>query len=283
MSTRPRPIPRPEPDPTTHVASSPGVLSVRSARVKHARRLAARSFRAKTGEFLAEGPQAVREALTLAGTVIEVFATAEASRRHEAWQADGLTWHVVDDDVLVEIADSVQPQGIVARCRDLTRTIASIEAIAWRLVIVCFEIRDPGNLGAVIRVADAAGADAVLVIGDSVDPLNPKVVRSTAGSLFHLPIVVERDADRALTLIGRRDVQLLAADGGGEAQLFDDAVDLARPTAWLMGNEAHGLPMAVRERCDQVVGVPIYGRAESLNLATAAAVCAYASAHALRG
>ncbi|WP_246065178.1 TrmH family RNA methyltransferase [Aeromicrobium piscarium] len=265
------------------MASSPGVLSVRSARVKHARRLATRSFRVKTGEFLAEGPQAVREALTLAGTVIEVFATAEASRRHKAWQADGLTWHVVDDDVLVEIADSVQPQGIVARCRDLTRTIASIEAIAWRLVIVCFEIRDPGNLGAVIRVADAAGADAVLVIGDSVDPLNPKVVRSTAGSLFHLPIVVERDADRALTLIGRRDVQLLAADGGGEAQLFDDAVDLARPTAWLMGNEAHGLPMAVRERCDQVVGVPIYGRAESLNLATAAAVCAYASAHALRG
>ncbi len=258
------------------------MLTVRSARVKHARRLATRSFRAKTGEFLAEGPQAVREALTVAGNVIEVFATAEATRRHDSWRTPGLTWQVVEDDVLAEIADSVHPQGIVARCHDLTRPIASTEAIAWRLVVVCFEIRDPGNLGAVIRVADAAGADAVLVIGDSVDPLNPKVVRSTAGSLFHLPVVVERNVDRALEMIARRGVQVLAADGGGEARLFDGSVDLARPTAWVMGNEAHGLPASVRERVDQVVSVPVYGRAESLNLATAAAVCVYASAHALR-
>jgi len=262
------------------VAGQPSELTVRSARVRHARRLAARSFRAKTGEFLAEGPQAVREALTLPGAVLEVFATERAAAQHAERRSAEPPWHVVDERVLAELADSVHPQGIVARCRDVTRSLESIVALHLRLVLVCAEIRDPGNLGAVIRCADAAGADAVLLAGDCVDPLNPKAVRSTAGSLFHLPVLVERDLDRAVSRLRELGLSLLAADRDGETGLFD--ADLSRPTAWLVGNEAHGLPETVRDAADELIGVPVYGRAESLNLATAAAVCLYASAQALR-
>lgn len=257
--------------------ASPGELTVRSGRVKHARRLATRAFREKTGEFLAEGPQAVREALAEPEVVIEVFATVEATERYADWVAQAPEWNVVDDEVLHAIADSVSPQGVVARCHSVLGTLIDIDPAAL-LIVVCAEIRDPGNLGAVIRCADAAGADAVIVAGNSVDPLNSKVVRATAGSIFHLPIAVEEDAAATIAALQERGLQVLAADAGGASGLFDSDLDLAVPTAWLMGNEAHGLPASLSELADRVVALPIFGRAESLNLATAAAVCLYASA-----
>lgn len=261
--------------------ASPGDLTVRSGRVKIARRLATRAFRVKSGEFIAEGPQAVREALTGEGVVIEVFATVEATERYPELEAQAETWHVVTDDVVEAIADSVTPQGLVARCHSVLGTLSDLPADV-RLVVVCAEIRDPGNLGAVIRCADAAGADAVVVAGESVDPLNPKVVRATAGSLFHLPIAVEDDVDDTIVELRSRGMQVLAAAGSGDTGLFDDDLDLVAPTAWLMGNEAHGLPDALIAAADRAVHVPIFGRAESLNLATAAAVCLYTSAREQR-
>ncbi|WP_313406490.1 RNA methyltransferase [Aeromicrobium sp.] len=257
--------------------ASPGDLTVRSGRVKIVRRLATRAFRVKTGEFVAEGPQAVREALAERDVVIEVFATVEATERYPELEAQAETWHVVTDDVVEAIADSVTPQGLVARCHSVLGTLTDVPADA-RLVVVCAEIRDPGNLGAVIRCADAAGAAAVVVAGESVDPLNPKVVRATAGSLFHLPIAVEDDVESVIAELQSRGMQVLAADGAGETGLFDDDLDLVAPTAWLMGNEAHGLPDSLVAAADRAVHVPILGRAESLNLATAAAVCLYTSA-----
>ncbi|MEV7396525.1 RNA methyltransferase [Aeromicrobium sp. NPDC092404] len=252
--------------------------------MKHTRRLATRAFRAETGEFLAEGPQAVREALTVSGAVVEVFATETGTAQHgdlaEAAREAAVPWHVVADDVVDSIADTVQPQGLVARCRIPESSLAALLATTPGFIVVCADIRDPGNAGAVIRCADAAGADGVVLVGDSVDPYNPKSVRATVGSIFHLPVVVERDIAGALTSLRDLGLQVLAADGGGQLGLFDDALDLTRPTAWLMGNEAWGLPARTRDLADHVVSVPIYGRAESLNLATAAAVCLYASARA---
>lgn len=263
-------------------ASRHGELTVRSGRVKHAKRLATRAFRADTGEFLAEGPQAVREALDTDAT-LEVFATAAATEHHPELRAKAesaaIAWHVVTDDVVEAIADSVTPQGLVARCVSTIGTLDDLAADA-ALVLVCADMRDPGNAGAVIRCADAAGVDAVILSGDSVDPTNPKAVRATAGSLFHLPILVHRDHDEVVTALRERGIQVLAADGRGVVSLYDPALDLARPTAWVMGNEAKGLSQHQREASDAVVSVPIYGRAESLNLATAAAVCLYASAQA---
>ena len=230
-------------------------------------------MRATSGEFLAEGPQAVREALAV-GAVLEVFATP----KFDAWQssADGSVWHTVDETVVADIADAVTPQGIVARCRSVVQSLDALPAQA-HLVAVGVDVRDPGNAGSIVRAADAAGADAVVFAGDSVDPLNPKAVRATVGSLFHLPVIVERDAGAVVAALRERGAVVLAADGGGEANLFD--VDLDRPTAWLFGNEAHGLGGSA-ELADLRVAIPIYGRAESLNLATAAAVCLYASARA---
>ncbi len=141
-------------------------------------------------------------------------------------------------------------------------------------------MRDPGNAGNVIRTADAAGADAVVLAGQSVDAYNPKTVRSTVGSLFHLPFAVEADPATAVRAAQARGLTVLAADGAGEVDLFE--ADLAGPTAWLFGNEAWGLPAELAALADHRVAIPIHGRAESLNLSTAAAVCLYASARAQR-
>jgi TrmH family RNA methyltransferase len=232
-------------------------------------------MRATTGEFLAEGPQAVREALAV-GAAIEVFATP----RFDDWRtsADAPAWHAVDDEVVADIADAVTPQGIVARCRSVVQTLDALPTDV-RLVAVGVDVRDPGNAGSIIRAADAAGADAVVFAGDSVDPLNPKAVRATVGSLFHVPVIVDRDLAAVVAALRARGVSLLAADGGGEADLFD--TDLTPRTAWLFGNEAHGLGTSA-DVADRRVAIPIYGRAESLNLATAAAMCLYMSARAQR-
>ncbi|HEX7187732.1 MAG TPA: RNA methyltransferase, partial [Actinomycetes bacterium] len=144
--------------------------------------------------------------------------------------------------------------------------------------------RDPGNVGTVLRTADAAGAQAVLLTGDSVDPYNGKCVRASAGSIFHLPVSVGRAVAEDLPALRAAGLRVLAADGHADLDL-DAATDaglLSGPTAWVFGNEAWGLPEVTRALADEVVKVPIHGRAESLNLAAAAAVCLYASARAQR-
>jgi len=140
---------------------------------------------------------------------------------------------------------------------------------------VLAHVRDPGNAGTVIRGADALGADAVLVSEGSVDVHAPKVVRSTAGSLFHLPVVTGLDLAETLATLRAHGIRTLAADGAATTLLPD--VDLSSAHAWVMGNEAWGLTDEVRSGCDDVVAVPIRGHAESLNLAMAATLCLYAS------
>jgi TrmH family RNA methyltransferase len=152
------------------------------------------------------------------------------------------------------------------------------------LTVLLAQVRDPGNAGTVIRTAEADGASAVLLSHGAVDGYNAMCVRASAGSLFHLPIAVEVDVPTTVGALRVSGVQVLAADGAGGTDLDDlaDAGRLAAPTAWLFGNEAWGLPADVAALADEVVRVPIHGRAESLNLATAAAVCLYASARAQR-
>ncbi|HUR73763.1 MAG TPA: RNA methyltransferase [Sporichthya sp.] len=260
------------------------LTNIRAAPVAAARRLAKRTFRTQDRRFLAEGPQAVREALGLPGNVVELFVTGEAIGRHAELlaAADGLPVHRVSGQVMSAIAQTVTPQGVVAICRFLDVPLA-LDPVP-RLVALLAEVRDPGNAGTVIRVADAAGADAVVLTRSSVDLYNPKCARASAGSVFHLPVTVEADVAATVAALRAVGVQVLAADGSGAADLddLDAAGELAGPTAWLFGNEAWGLPTDLRDLADSVVRVPIHGRAESLNLATAAAVCLYASARAQR-
>ncbi len=264
------------------------LTSTRSPRVSAARRLAKRAFRAADGRFLAEGPQSVREAATVPGVLIDVFATAEAAARHadilDACRQTGAPVAVVSGEVMASIAQTVTPQGIAAVCRRLDVPLGDVLAGSPRLVTVLVNARDPGNTGTVIRTADAAGADAVILTDASVDPYNGKCVRATAGSLFHLPLVLGGITERSTDALRAAGLTILAADGAGDVDL-DDALDsgqLARPIAWMFGNEAWGLPEETRSLADVVVRVPIHGRAESLNLAAAAAVCLYASARAHR-
>jgi RNA methyltransferase, TrmH family len=268
--------------------SGPELTSARAPRVKAAQRLAKRAFRAREGRFLAEGPQAVREAVGRPGTVLELFLTRDAGERYAdivaAGEEGGAPAHLVSGEVMLALSQTVTPQGLVAVCGVLDVPLRDLLATAPRLVAVLAHVRDPGNAGTVLRAADAAGAGGVVLTGGSVDPYNGKCVRASAGSLFHLPVVVGRDAADELPALRAAGLRVLAADAHADTDL-DEAADsglLDGPTAWVFGNEAWGLPPETRALADTVVRVPIHGRAESLNLATAAAVCLYASARAQR-
>ncbi|UZX02594.1 RNA methyltransferase [Arthrobacter sp. CDRTa11] len=282
----------------------------RADRVREVAKLAGRPARLKREQFLVEGPQAVREALKLhqqrlaagaTGVVHEVFASEACLDRYPEFEdlAEGTNARLATEEVLAAMADTVNPQGIIAVCGFVDISLEEVLDAGPRLIAVLCQVRDPGNAGTVLRAADAAGADAVVLTGSSVDIYNPKAVRSTAGSLFHLPVVLGADIEEVAAACRARGIGLLAADGYGDLNLDTlqdenaarrmsgsgaaSAYQLEDPTAWLFGNEAQGLSEAELALADHRVAVPVYGAAESLNLGTAATVCLYASARSQQG
>lgn len=258
----------------------------RSPRVRAVAKLSKRSARQDTGLFLLEGPQAAREALAyVPDSVLELYATPAAMDKHvdirDAARDAGLRVEFTTEGVLDAMADTVTPQGIVAVARQSPTAVKDVFASSPRLVAICEEVRDPGNLGTIIRAADAAGADAVVLTGRSVDPYNPKVVRSTTGSIFHLPIAVGADLSDVVDRAHGAGMRVVAADVDGSDFLASRHL-LSEPTAWLFGNEARGLEEGALAHTDLALRLPIYGRAESLNLATAASICLYETAFAQR-
>jgi TrmH family RNA methyltransferase len=282
----------------------------RADRVRDVAKLATRAARNRRRQFLAEGPQAVREALRLDAerravgaepVVVELYASEPCLSRHpeiaHLAEATGRL-RLADDEVLAAMADTVNPQGIVAVCTMLDVPLASVLAPRPRLLAVMCRVQDPGNAGTILRAADSAGAAAVVLTAGSVDIYNPKAVRSTAGSIFHVPVVLGVDPADFAAAARAAGLGILAADGGGPLDLdgLQDAAAGRRaggngdageyrlddPTAWLFGNEAQGLSEAEKDLADHRVAVPLYGRAESLNVGTAATVCLYASARSQR-
>ncbi len=276
--------------------AGPDLTNPRSERVKAVRALSGRSVRLRAGRFLVEGPQSVREIVREApARVRDLYVTPDGADRYAEILADAaaarLRVHLATDEVVQAMSPDAQGLLAVAEMHDVG--LPAVLASAPRLVAVLARVRDPGNAGTVIRAADAAGADAVVLTAESVDVHNPKVVRSTAGSMFHLPVTAGAPLAEVTDGLRAAGLTVLAADGAGDHDLDDllDAVgqapraglpDLTRPTAWVFGNEAWGLPEEDRALADAVVRVPIRGRAESLNLATAATVCLYASSRAQR-
>ena len=252
--------------------------------LRAARALLRSKERKSTGRFLAEGPQAVREALKVPSTVEAVFFRWAAVLDHvdllDAARAAEVPHYAVSEQNLITMSDTVTPQGVVAVCRAMDVPLAEALADVPQLVVICAQIRDPGNAGTVIRCADAFGADAVILSSDSVEVYNPKTVRASVGSIFHLPLVEGVDLAEAIDACRAAGLQVFATDGESGTELTDLTDRLAQPTAWVMGNESWGLPTEHLQLADTTVAVPIYGAAESLNLATAAAVCLYASASA---
>lgn len=259
------------------------VANTRSDRVRRHRSLAGRSARVRHGLFLVEGPQGVREAVRHApGRVRELFATFEAAERHPDVVAAARESGVLLRWATAEVVEAMSSdaQGLLAIVAIVRAELADVIARPPKLVAVMSQVRDPGNAGTVIRAADAAGADAVVLTTGSVDLHSPKVVRSSAGSLFHLPVVAGVELGAALGALREAGLTVLAADGGGEHDVEDSPM-LSEPTAWLFGTEAHGLSAQELALADATVRVPLRGRAESLNVAMAATICLYASSREL--
>ncbi|MBO0853926.1 MAG: RNA methyltransferase [Nocardia sp.] len=266
-------------------------LSERNPRVVSAVKLHRAAARRKAGLFLAEGANSVAAALDTERVDELFYSCAAAEREHElvaTAAALGVRTTLVGDRAAAHLGETVTPPGLVAVCRILDRPPAEVlapESITGRgpMLAVPVRIADPGNAGTLIRVADAVGADGVVLAGDSVDPHNGKCVRAAAGSLFHVPLARDRDVDAVLSALRERGITILATTARGEVDL-DDADELlggageSGGTAWLFGNEAHGLDAAVAARADHRVRIPIHGRAESLNLAAAASICLYTNA-----
>lgn len=293
-----------------HLLSNP-----RAERVRRTAALATRPGRRKQGLFLAEGPQPVRETLKLWLRTWQAGAAAHGLPELDALYYDeaALTRHpdiaallaqvrgvLLDPqaglprearvflreatpEVLAAMGDAESSQGMLAVCRTPT-TCADPDELeptlaGATLVPALLGLQDPGNVGTIIRTADAAGAGVVVLCPGTVDPWSPKVVRSAAGSHFHLPILTGADPDRFVALARRAGLQVLAADGHGELSLPHLGTPQL-PTLWLLGHEAHGLSETEKALADHRVAIPLYGQAESLNVATAATVCLYTSAMA---
>ncbi|MFT0847070.1 RNA methyltransferase [Actinomycetaceae bacterium L2_0104] len=264
--------------------------------IQRAQKLHRREQRTRHGQFLVEGPQAVREVLAHRPDLVrDLYATESAlgcyteirelAVSHRVWthlvSEEDFRDLSMDGQGLVVVANAPEPEG--------PATVLSGVSLAMATVATA----DPGNLGTIVRTADAAGAGAVLIGSRSAELLSPKVVRSTAGSLFHLRCISGLTLEQIAEYARAAGMQVLAAEGAGqwelsalqnnayEAELLGaniDGPDLRRPTLWVLGNEAHGFDDVDLSLVDATVSIPLYGSAESLNVSTAGAVCVYASA-----
>ena len=217
---------------------------------------------------------------------MELYADPDGALRHaDLLAAAPCPVTPVSREVLAAMAETVTPQGLLGVAPLLDVPLPTALRGAPRLVAVLEAVSDPGNAGTVVRTADAAGADAVVLTDGSTDPHGGKCVRASAGSLWHLPVVSGPPVAEVVTALRGAGLAVLATSGSAAADDLDDLLDagaLHGPTAWLLGNEAAGLSDEALALADRTVRVPIRGRAESLNLSTAAAVCLYASARTHR-
>lgn len=263
------------------------LTNVGADRIKQVKALAGRSSRLRAHRFVVEGPQGVREAVRFAAdSVLDVYLTAAAHARSPEIAAEAAAAGLRVYGCSPEVAEAMSgdAQGVIAVVGLERAEGAELPARA-RLVAILADARDPGNAGTVIRAADAAGADAVILAGESVEGTNPKVLRASAGSYFHLPVIEGLSLAEAVTAARAAGLRILATDGSGKLALGEgaaSAASLEAPTAWIFGNEARGLSPADLALADATVRIPMYGRAESLNLGAAATLCLFASAAAHR-
>ncbi len=254
------------------------LLTERSGRIVAARKLTRRAGRDDAGLFLAEGRQAVVEALADPAGVREVFATEAAADVHrDLLGATRVPVRLVTEKAAAGLSETVTPQGLVAVCALRDVSAEHVVEAPPLLAVALAELADPGNAGTILRTADACGAGAVVFGAGSADPYGGKAVRASAGSLFHVDVVRGAPLEQLVPALQGAGVTVLAADGGGEVGLDELGPHLAGPVLWLFGNEARGVPADLGALAEHRVRIPMRGRAESLNLAAAAAICLYAT------
>lgn len=257
----------------------------RADRVAAIRALGQRSARARTGQYLAEGPQAVREAIRFAPAAIrDLYLTEVANDRWPELRAEALAAgrfvHPTAPEVMERMSSDAQ--GVLAVMVAAPRGMADLDLPGARLIAVCEQIRDPGNAGTIIRAGDAIGADAVIFTSGSVEITSPKVVRSSAGSLFHLPVIAGEDLVSVVDGLTASGFGVLAADGAAHHDLETSPLVEGR-VAWVFGSEAQGLSQHAREVATATLSIPMAGHAESLNVAMAATIALYETARRQRG
>jgi len=254
--------------------------------VQHLRRLVGgRTAREAERRFVVEGGKVLSEALRAGWAVESVFwdpalaADEEGMALVERCRAAGASIDLVAAGVLERVTDTVTPQPVVAV---LPFADVALEGLrGGTMLVVSVDIRDPGNLGTVLRSAEAAGGDGLICCDGSVDIYNPKTVRASAGSLFHVPVVAGGDAVEVLERIsGWGNRRLGAAVEGGTDYV---RCGLTSPLALVLGNEAWGLPDRVAPLIDELVTIPMAGRSESLNVGMAASVLCFEAARQRRG
>lgn len=257
------------------------IISPRNDRVRYAAKLARRRFRQREGRFLVEGPRLVGEALTSGAGFHSLFICRELLS--DDWNGllaalpGDVPLHEVPAAVFRELAVTEAPQGILA--------VVEIRRWDWRdccrpapaggvpLIVLIDALQDPGNLGTIIRAAEALGAGGVILSPETADPWNPKAVRATMGAIFRLPVAVEEPLPDLIPHLRADGVQVLAADPRADRPAY--AADWRRPTAVVLGNEGAGVSPEVTSLADGFVSVPMPGRAESLNAGMAAGILLY--------
>lgn len=255
------------------------IASVQNERVRAAVRLKLRRYRAETGCFLVEGPKVLEEALRARTAIHEVFISEALleeglpPRLASLLEASSARVQPVSAPVLKRLADSTTPQGIVAVAKAGAAEPEGLALPPDAFAVICDRVQDPGNLGAIIRVADAAGVDAVLVSAGSCDPYNPKTVRATMGSLFHLPVVPGGSTVQLIRWMQSKGVMVAGASPRGTVSCYE--VRGREALCWVLSNEARGASAEVLSACDAVVRIPMPGHAESLNVAAAASILMY--------
>lgn len=227
--------------------------------------------RMEAGLFLVEGIKMVEEALLFG--INEVFVSESREEEllsHHGKVLQAVTYEVVSDKLFQEMSDTVTPQGILATVKMPEYSIASILSKPEGHLILLENVRDPGNLGTIIRSAEGAGATGVILSKESADIFNPKVIRSTMGSVFRVPFCYVEDLKETISHMKKREIGIYAAHLKGEKAY--ESFDYTKPCAFLIGNEANGLTDEISALADTYVRIPMAGQVESLNAAIAASI-----------
>lgn len=254
------------------------ITSVSNQHIKDAIHIREKRAKYKHEAFLIEGPHLVEMALAAGILIREVFvseafmAKLEYQNIRNKIAKSAVTVFEVPEQVLHRLTDTETPQGIAAIAGYLPKTLNELPCRANPFYVVLDAVQDPGNMGTIIRTADAAGVDAVILLPGCCDAFNPKAIRSTAGSIFTISIVYT-EPETLLPWLNKRKIHLAVTDANTDKTIFRS--DLKEPLAITFGNEAHGISKQLKEAADLVIAIPILGKAESLNVATSAAICLY--------
>lgn len=258
------------------------ITSTTNPVIKEAIKIRDRHQQLRNEAFFIEGPHLLETALQAGGVGLkQVFFTEQFLSRTDGkkffdsvLQEIGDTKRVflVADEVMAKLSDTGAPQGVAAIVSIAPRTLDGAVSGDAPLLVACDGVQDPGNVGTIVRLADAVGADAVVMLTGCANPFSPKSVRSSAGSIFHLPVVFV-EADTLVAFACKKGISLLIADARAPHTCYD--ADLRKPAIVVLGSEAHGVCRTIREHSEEAVSIPIIGRAESLNVAMSAAVILY--------